>query len=173
MYFKQRKFRRSVTPISDETIGRLAKVRLFDSSELNNKLCWLHKELLRYSKYKNNNQEVGILWNYVTDDYVVVKGDAIGINLRGNNNERRVYNMMAQVRKPTEQEIKLSIEREKLYDYYGIPYAIFCELNIPKNVDKDWSEAIVLISQGKPIPKDLEDRLLKYKKEKILEKVKE
>ena len=43
------------------------------------------------------------------------------------------------------------------------PYGVFDGKSVNFDVDKDWSKARVLIVQNKPIPKDLEIRLLKYK----------
>jgi hypothetical protein len=34
----------------------------------------------------------------------------------------------------------------------------------------DWSKASLLITQGKPIPKDLEERLFRYKEETLANK---
>ena len=74
----------------------------------------------------------------------------------------------------TVDEIKrMQEEQEKrfsLYEYYGIPYGYLCGGGIdegtyfsnPKNVDRN--AARLLIMQDKPIPKDLEERLFKYKR---------
>ena len=74
----------------------------------------------------------------------------------------------------TVDEIKrMQEEQEKrfsLYEYYGIPNGYFCGGGIdegtyfsnPKNVDRN--AARLLIMQNKPIPKDLEERLFKYKR---------
>lgn len=85
LYFNQRPSRRNVTPITDELINRLPKTKLFDSNVfLNNELYKLHQKLLAYSKNKNNCCEVGILWNYTINKYVIVKGTENGINLHEN-----------------------------------------------------------------------------------------
>ena len=67
-----------------------------------------------------------------------------------------------------EKEVLTSVlfneDKFKKYDYYGIPYGIFDEDKISV-MEKDRSEAILLIAQGLPLPKDLEERLLSYKEE--------
>ena len=77
-------------------------------------------------------------------------------------------------RPQTEEQISELEYREKLYDYYGIPYGVFDD---PKNeiedteIEKDRTTARILIMQGEKIPEDLEKRLLDYKeKERIKEK---
>ena len=64
----------------------------------------------------------------------------------------------------SEEEIKMTEEKEKLYEYYGIPYGVIDgtkedENNIEK--EKDRTTAQILIMQGKTIPSDLEERLTK------------
>ena len=82
LYFNQRLSRRNVTPITDETINRLVKTHLFESNrKLNSKLYSLHQYLLRYAMYKNKSCEVGILWNYLDDEYIIIKGTENGINV--------------------------------------------------------------------------------------------
>lgn len=71
---------------------------------------------------------------------------------------------MEQPRKLTQEEINEWKKLKKFYDYYGIPHDVFAETEIPKEIERDWSKAIVLINEGKTIPKDLEQRLLYYKK---------
>lgn len=73
-------------------------------------------------------------------------------------------NMMAQPRKQTLEEIERHKEKERLYDYYGIPYGIFDEKVISKQIERDWSKAIALIAKKEKIPEELEERLLQYKK---------
>lgn len=68
----------------------------------------------------------------------------------------------------TDEQIAETDRREKLYDYYGIPYGVFDgeKKNIEESeIEKDRTEAQILIMQGKEIPHDLEKRLLKYKEE--------
>ncbi len=64
----------------------------------------------------------------------------------------------------TDQQISEMEAKFKKYEYYGIPYGVFDE-DESTQVEKDRSEAILLIAQGLPIPKDLEDRLLSYKEQ--------
>ena len=71
--------------------------------------------------------------------------------------------MIAKVRKPSQEELNKRKERERVYDYYGIPYGVFDENSTPKEVERDWSRAISLLAKGEKIPKELEERLLKYK----------
>lgn len=70
--------------------------------------------------------------------------------------------MIPQPRKQTQLEQRK--ERERLYDYYGIPYGIFDGPSIPEQVERDWSKAIAMIAKNEKIPMDLKQRLLKYKK---------
>ena len=69
----------------------------------------------------------------------------------------------------TEEQIAETERRENLYEYYGIPYGVFDgEEKVDSNeIEKDRTEAQILIMQGKEIPKDLEERLLRYKKEQV------
>ena len=56
--------------------------------------------------------------------------------------------------------------KEKLYEYYGIPYGVIDGAEKEDEdieIEKDRTEAQILIMQGKPIPADLEKRLLLYK----------
>lgn len=72
--------------------------------------------------------------------------------------------MMAQAKPQTKEEVERRIRIHKMYDYYGIPYGIFDEhRDWSMSMEKDWNEAIILISEDKVIPKDLEERLLQYK----------
>lgn len=68
----------------------------------------------------------------------------------------------------TEEEIKMTEEKEKLYEYYGIPYGVIDgseKDDKDLEVEKDRTMAQILIMQGKEIPADLEQRLLQYKEE--------
>lgn len=72
--------------------------------------------------------------------------------------------MIAQIKPQTKEDIDRRTRIHKMYDYYGIPYGVFDEskdISVP--MEKDWNEAIILISEDKVIPKDLEERLLQYK----------
>lgn len=63
--------------------------------------------------------------------------------------------------KPTKESIEKQIKRHKLYEYYGIPIGVFDDGN---NIyDADDIKAMDLISKGKKLPKDLEQRLLEKK----------
>jgi hypothetical protein len=71
--------------------------------------------------------------------------------------------MMAHSREATKEEL---LEQQRIatqFQYYGLPYMVFDGPAIPIEVEKDWSKASLLIIQGKPIPKALAKRLLKYK----------
>lgn len=68
----------------------------------------------------------------------------------------------------SEEEIRMTEEKEKLYEYYGIPYGVIDGIDNPNKeieIEKDRTTAQILIMQGKEIPKELEQRLLKYKEE--------
>lgn len=75
--------------------------------------------------------------------------------------------MMAKPMPQTADDIRKRTELFKIYDYYGIPYGIFDEINVPLQVEKDWAEAVALIAQGEKIPLALEKRLLRYKAERM------
>ncbi len=72
--------------------------------------------------------------------------------------------MMAEARKPSQEEINRREKIHKLYNYYGIPYGIFDEDEVSRAIERDWNKAMLLIDQDKPVPRDLEERLLKHKK---------
>lgn len=66
----------------------------------------------------------------------------------------------------SEEEIKMTEQKEKLYEYYGIPYGVIDGLEKEEKelaIEKDRTEAQILIMQGKEIPEDLGKRLLRYK----------
>ena len=67
----------------------------------------------------------------------------------------------------TQEQILITENREKLYEYYGIPYGIFDNSDKNKKdikIEKDRTIAQILIMRGEKIPQDLEKRLLMYKK---------
>ncbi len=67
----------------------------------------------------------------------------------------------------TKEQILVTENREKLYEYYGIPYGIFDNSDKNKKdikIEKDRTTAQILIMKGEKIPQDLEERLLMYKK---------
>lgn len=70
--------------------------------------------------------------------------------------------MIAKVRKPTQEKINERNRREKLYEYYGIPYNVF-DSEEDKEIVIYWAKAATMIIKGKEIPKDLESILLRYK----------
>lgn len=69
----------------------------------------------------------------------------------------------------TQEQIDEQERKFKLYDYYGIPYGILdgghdCScMDMQKEIDRE--DARLLIMQGKEIPRDLEDKLMRYKLE--------
>ena len=65
----------------------------------------------------------------------------------------------------SEEEIKMTEEKEKLYEYYGIPYGVIDSSKEENDIEieKDRTTAQILIMQGKTITADLEKRLLEYK----------
>lgn len=69
-------------------------------------------------------------------------------------------------RPQTLQEIRETHERIRRFEYYGIEYNNFDGGDLPESEkEKDQDEARILILMGKEIPKDLEERLLRYKAE--------
>lgn len=72
----------TITPITDETIRRIPKVRLFNNKEMDFKLYNLHQELLNVSMKKNNCNEVGFFWNLNDiDEVFIIKGSQKSISL--------------------------------------------------------------------------------------------
>lgn len=86
--------------------------------------------------------------------------------LEGGKNMKKSFLPLGYVPQ-TEEQITETERRENLYDYYGIPYGIFDgdEKVDSIEIEKDRTEAQILIMQGKEIPKDLEERLLRYKEQ--------
>ena len=69
-------------------------------------------------------------------------------------------------RPQTPQEIRETHERIRRFEYYGLEYNAFDEGDFDESKkEKDRDEARMLILMGKEIPKDLEERLLRYKAE--------
>ena len=67
----------------------------------------------------------------------------------------------------TDEQVGERKSKFEKYDAYGIPYGILDDTygeEKRNSVDKDRERARLLIMQGKKLPKDLEERLLKYKK---------
>lgn len=76
-----------------------------------------------------------------------------------NNQSYLPYGLQLQ----TPEQIEDMEKKFALYEYYGIPYAMFDEIKTDDIIEKDRMKAILMIMQGIAIPKDLEERLLKYK----------
>lgn len=74
--------------------------------------------------------------------------------------------MMMQPRRQTDEEIIARNRLFEAYEYYGIPYGVFDSTRTPENVEKDWSRAVALLAKKEKIPKELENRLLKYKEQR-------
>lgn len=91
MEFSQRKASRNVTLITDAVIDRITKTEIFEDNVLDNKLYNLHRKLLWYAKENNGSREVGILWNYITDDYTIAVGTDSSINM---NESPKMIEMM-------------------------------------------------------------------------------
>ncbi len=82
MDFKQIKMGHpdTITAITDDTIYRIAEVKLFSDSEMNRRLRDLHQDLLWKSKTKNKHREVGFFWNLSNlDDVKVIYGKENGL----------------------------------------------------------------------------------------------
>ena len=80
------------TRITDETISRIAKIKAFEDSSMNNRLYEFHKQLLRRAqKYDGGNREVGLFWdlNHVEEAPLVIIGNRNSIEIR--QNERVNY----------------------------------------------------------------------------------
>lgn len=68
----------------------------------------------------------------------------------------------------TQEQLAKQESKFKLYDCYGIPYGILDgdSEHIDMQKELDIEDARLFIMQGKKLPKDLEIRLLGYKKHK-------
>ena len=67
----------------------------------------------------------------------------------------------------TDEQVRERNAKFAKYEAYGIPYGILDDTHGEgkrTSIDKDREQARLLIMQGKNLPKDLEERLLKYKK---------
>lgn len=69
--------------ITEETINRIAKIKVFESSKMNSLLYEMHKKLLKIAQ-KNKNKEVGMFWdlNNIERTPLVIIGEKNGINIR-------------------------------------------------------------------------------------------
>lgn len=69
----------------------------------------------------------------------------------------------------TKEQMAQQENKFEAYDFYGIPYGIIDDTRdgeqfaTKKDIDRE--KARLLIMQQKPLPKDLEQRLLRYKAE--------
>ena len=76
----------NITEIDDDVIERIAKIRAFQDSEMNELLYQHHKKLLHYSKNKNESNEVGFFWdlNHYDDEPLKIKGKRNGFSMNDN-----------------------------------------------------------------------------------------
>jgi len=66
----------------------------------------------------------------------------------------------------TQEQIEKQERKIQLYEYYGIPYGVFDDgQDSVSQKDIDRAQADLLIEAGRPIPVDLAERLLEYKKD--------
>lgn len=71
------------TPITDETIDKIAVVKAFDDNKLNIMMYQHHQELLKIAKNKNDHKEVGFFWDLENpqSDCFKIRGELNGINM--------------------------------------------------------------------------------------------
>lgn len=65
----------------------------------------------------------------------------------------------------TDEEIQKGEKQDSIAEYYGVPFGIFDANKIENQKQRDQNKACLLILQDKEIPKDLGERLLRYKEE--------
>lgn len=70
---------------------------------------------------------------------------------------------MVKPRPYTEAEKAAYEKKLALYDYYGIPYLVFDEVEAEEHIRKDRRAAVRIIEAGGEVPDDLGKRLLEYK----------
>lgn len=77
----------NITEIDEDVIDRIAKVKAFQESEINNLLYQHHQELLKYAKNKNESNKVGFFWdlNLYEKEPLKIKGTKNGINMNDNS----------------------------------------------------------------------------------------
>ena len=103
MDFQQIKTGLNITSISKDTIDKLAHIKAFDNTEMNNLLYKHHKELLRISMNKNSNKEVGLFWNLndVYKEPLKIIGKIDGFNISSNDEINKMvknpYNLLTVV----------------------------------------------------------------------------
>ncbi len=91
------------TIINADDINRIARVKAFEESYLNDMLYEYHKQLLLYAKNRNNNKEVGFFWNLKdsTAKPLIIKGKIDGFNIDDNTEVSKLvknpYNIMSVV----------------------------------------------------------------------------
>ena len=95
--FNQREEPKTVKLIDSDVIDNLVRTLLFDSTDgddkiLNNRLLELHKYLLGVSKSKNKSQEVGILWDIISNNYVLLIGSENSIDMYSDDKARYLLN---------------------------------------------------------------------------------
>lgn len=70
-----------------------------------------------------------------------------------------------------EEVLEKEKRRNKLFDYYGIPYGVFCGGVTPADIRKeDRKKAERYITKKKPIPIELQERLIMHKRQEQIEK---
>lgn len=94
MEFQQIKTGKNITLISDDTIEKIAQVKVFPDNEANILLYKHHKNLLRIAQKKNNSKEVGLFWNM--NDYdsepLRIYGGVNGFSISNSDSVRRLLN---------------------------------------------------------------------------------
>ena len=81
----------NISIITDDIIESIAKVKAFNSSQINNELYLLHKKLLNISKNKNKSHEVGIFWNLANpNEHHTILGSINGINMNDKNEVKQM-----------------------------------------------------------------------------------
>ena len=89
--FLQTATRQNKMDITEEAIGKIRNVKLeaFAEDECE-RICELHRKLLRTAKEKNKSNEVGVLVNLLDWEEITVLGEESGISLRNDIRAREL-----------------------------------------------------------------------------------
>lgn len=92
MHFQQIKTGKgNITELSNEIISSISRIKAFESTDMNQKLYELHKQMLTISMDKNKSYEVGIFWNLTdTDNFYIIRGTKDGIDMSDNEQVKRM-----------------------------------------------------------------------------------
>jgi len=87
----------NITPINEDTINRITKIKAFENDVMNELLYQNHKKLLMRAMNKNKSHEVGLFWdlsNY-EEECLEILGKVNGFSMKDNP---KVYDLVANSR---------------------------------------------------------------------------